>query len=514
MKIDILNKSYDYQRECLLEMTKHDLGIICLPTGTGKTYIQASYIAQSILDNNGKFGIYVINAPRIMLSYQLLKEVFIILTTNNIDARYMTVHSGRDLDKKDLENIRYNTNKKFGYDIKYADIGSSTSIDSIKVMMEKAKTENIPIVLLSTYNSAKKIKKGCIGYGDINLIMNDEAHFLTNLNFHDILKVLKAKKTFFFTATTKNSCSDKGLGMNNKEKYGDIIYKMSPREAIDKGRMVRPRIQYIIHSNIEQYKNEDLEKSFPRVIKECLEHHAKVLNGVKPKVLVTVNGVKTITKFLASDEYINMITSGITIYAISSNDKVSNNINGIRVTRSQFLKQLKEDGLDKNKSILVLHFDILAEGIDVSGFTGILPFKELPKSKFLQTFGRAARLDATDRINIENNKILPNELEKFIKPYAWILVPSILEEDIDNVIRLETLIWELRDFGFNPVEDITITMESKGGLEVKEGLEGLNEILKRDSYLGEIIENIKSEYEDENIANLSLSGYANELGLI
>jgi superfamily II DNA or RNA helicase len=79
---------YDYQIEAAEATNNHNKGIVVMPTGTGKTFVQASIIAEDIKNNPG-FRMYVVNAPRIMLSYQLLEEVFKFNIDNNIDARYM-----------------------------------------------------------------------------------------------------------------------------------------------------------------------------------------------------------------------------------------------------------------------------------------------------------------------------------------------------------------------------------------------------------------------------------------
>ena len=72
----------------------------------------------------------------------------------------------------------------------------------------------------------------------------------------------------------------------------------------------------------------------------------------------------------------------------ASNDEIGNFINGVRTRRDDFLRRLKEDGTNPEKRLIVLDYDILAEGIDVSGFSGIMPLRTLNKSKFLQTYGR------------------------------------------------------------------------------------------------------------------------------
>ena len=108
--------------------------------------------------------------------------------------------------------------------------------------MRKAKKQNLPLIMFSTYHSAEKIEVARKGFKQpISVILNDEAHYLVQEQFHDILRVLISSRCYFFTATTIQTPSDEGRGMNNADQYGKILYSMSPREAIEMGRMVRPR---------------------------------------------------------------------------------------------------------------------------------------------------------------------------------------------------------------------------------------------------------------------------------
>jgi hypothetical protein len=152
--------------------------------------------------------------------------------------------------------------------------------------------------------------------------------------------------------------------------------------------------------------------------------------------------------------------------------------------------------------MLILHYDILAEGIDVPGITGIMPLRTLGKSKFLQTFGIAARLDYEDRGRIETGEISPNDLEQMIKPYAWVIVPTIIHEDADSKEHISNLITELRDYGFKPSEDIVST-DSKNGRPVVDGPEALNEIKKKCPNIGKFIEKVEADFESEYVASLS-----------
>jgi superfamily II DNA or RNA helicase len=502
MKVDILSRLYDYQLEAVKATDKIKKGIVCMPTGTGKTFVQATVIAKDILKNKGKFGVYVINAPRIMLSYQLLKEVYSVLMYAGIDARYMSVHSGGQSDLEDLEKIRLDANLNEGTNIQFAEIESGTSPVLIREFMDKAKSGDIPLVIFSTYNSAERINDA-IPEEKIKIVMNDEAQYLVQEQFHDIIHTLNTERCYFFTATTIHTPSDKGRGMNNKDSYGDVIYLMTPREAIDKGKMVRPRLHFVVPPAGSTYTKDDFQNSLGKIISEALAQHDYAIGQFSvPKMLVSVKGVGDIQKFFDSKEYKGLIRVGYKIYAVASDDKISNNINGEKVSRREFLNRLKVDGANLSQKLLILHYDILAEGIDVSGITGIMPLRTLRKAKFLQTFGRAARLDVDDRKRIETGEIKPSDLDEMNKPYAWVIVPTIIHEDADDKEHIGNLITELRDYGFKPSEDIVST-DSKNGLPTVEGPEALNVIKVSCPNIGKYIEKVEADYEDEYVASLT-----------
>lgn len=500
MNNTIFERLYPYQKNAVSSATKNDKGIICMPTGTGKTFCAASIIADDIIKEN-KFKIYVVNAPRIILTYQLLKEVYGFLTELNIESRYMFVHSGGKLNEKELEDIRIKSNLD-GSNIPFSEIPSATNPTLIREMIMKAKEQNLPLILFSTYNSADKIESAKSDLEPISIVLNDEAHYLIQERFHDIMHTLKSKRNYFFTATTISTPSDVGRGMNNVEYYGNIIFSMTPREAIDIGKMVRPRLHFVITDGV--YNIDDYNRSLNFIIKDTFEQHSIILKGIKPKILVSSKGTSDIVSFLNSKEYIELINNNVYIYAVASNDEVGNNINGEQVSRQDFLRRLKIDGSDETKEIIVIHYDILAEGIDISGFTGIMPLRTLTKSKFLQTFGRASRPNSDDRRRIDNKEISINDLSCLKKPYAYIMIPSVYngnEDDRQNVIQL---IHDLRDYGFNPNEDI-VSIESKHGLPETEQVNGLNDLIRNLPLIGQTIEDLQTELEAEKYAELSVS---------
>jgi excinuclease ABC subunit B len=74
------------------------------------------------------------------------------------------------------------------------------------------------------------------------------------------------------------------------------------------------------------------------------------------------------------------------IYTVTS--KTGNMIDGVEVGRKRFMDQLR-DGTHDN--VLIFHYDILSEGIDIAGITGVALLRAMTITKLIQTIGRAAR---------------------------------------------------------------------------------------------------------------------------
>lgn len=480
----ILDKFYDYQLDAFNACQQSDKGIVCMPTGTGKTFVQAGVIADDILKNPG-FRMYIVNAPRIMLSFQLLEEVFKFNVSNGVDARYMAVHSG-GMDQRDLDRFRAQT------DIEYSQIVSSTSPNEVSDMIQKAKDQNQPLIFFSTYNSALRIEQGRHNE-PINIIMNDESHYLVQERFNTDFNQIVAERKYFFTATTKETPSDEGLGMNNVDFYGERIYTMTPAEAIKLGKIVRPRVHIVSVDTGQVLSQEDLDKNLGKLVINSFNEHGKLLRpNVKAKMLIAASGLEDMKLLIKSREIKDFIEGGGKFFAVASDQEVNNYINDERVGRREFLKQLQADGTNPDQELIVIHYDILTEGIDVPGLTGVLFLRDQRKAKFIQTFGRVARLHPQDRERIVSGAITPDDLGNMHKPYAWIIIPALIREDDDKLSNLTHLIEELRDFEFNPAEDIE---PKDGGRNTNGGEE--DEIVPEDNRVNRLIAQEIEEFEHE-----------------
>ncbi len=483
---------YKYQKKAFKACNENKKGIVVMPTGTGKTRVQHSVVANDIKQNPG-FRIYVVNAPRIMLSFQLLDEFYKLNIDNGIDARYMAVHSGR-MEQKELDRYR-DENSNFDY----SNISSTTSPKAIKREIAKCKKAKQPLIFFSTYNSAIQIKNG-LSKKLINIILNDEAHYLVQERFNSDFNKMGTERKYFFTATTKETSSDEGLGMNNEDFYGSRIFVMTPYQAIQKGKIVRPRL-HIVSNKGEVMTQEEVDKNLGSVVMNSYKEHTKLLKrGAQGKMLIAASGLDDMKNLIASQEIKEFINSGGKFFAVASDQEVNNYINGVKVNRREFLKTLQVDGGKPNLKMIVIHYDILTEGIDVPGLTGVLFLRDLKKSKFIQTFGRVARLEINDRDLINKKIITPNDLHLMNKPYAWIIIPAIKENDEDKLANISGLIEDLRDFGFDPKEDIEPNDRGRG-----KGEEDNDEIVPNSKNLRGLISKEVKEFnhniEKEKIAN-------------
>lgn len=443
-----------HQVEALEAIQKYNEGIIHLPTGVGKTIVEALTISTNIkngFEDQKDIPVFVVLAPRILLSNQLYMVVKDILLSQHIDCHYLIVHSGRTEDK-----IR----RMWMADLPYRQLKSTTSSREIREEYEKAKSENVPLIIFGTYDSSERIMTAKV---PVYTLLCDEGQYLVSERFGWIplekednkLIFFDAKRKYYFTATLKETSSDQGLGMNNKDLFGLIIYEKTPAQMIVAGEMIRPRMHFV--DVINESEASELDEDVNAIISAFIEHKAQC--KISPKMLVVTKGSKHLDDITRHPKMKNFQETrpNLQIFDISSAYKPR--INGVEVKRELFLSTLREL-TDKDEAI-IFHIDILSEGIDVPGITGIMPMNVMGLGKFLQNLGRATRLHERDREKLYKELIKYNELEKFIKDYAWIIIPiyGVIGEDLKELIS-ET-VYALRDYGFVAAEDVYIK-ENKG----------------------------------------------------
>ena len=486
----------DFQNEAVEAGMSNQKGKIILPTGTGKTVIEAEIIARTIQQQKKQGNlspVIKVNSPRILLCFQLFQETHRYLTAKGIEARYMNFNSGNADDDSCVEEIR----KTGGV---FREIVSTTNSEEAQEAYAKAKIQNLPLIVFSTYHSSERFAEAGI---PICLTIHDEAHNLVSTEFCKAA-VLKSDASLFFTATEKVTDGEDGLGMNNSEIFGDMIYSKSPKQMIEAGEMIPPHIHKIKAKSgltVDLNKVErDFEALWASIADGVLEHDKMIKSTsldpeqIGAKVLVVCRGqqdliemvpTKKQTKACKQFDKFRNDHQDIHIYALSSEfglymdgkylpSPVSN------IKKHKMLQEIK--ALKPSDKCIILHVDMIGEGIDVPGITGVMPFRNCEMSKFVQNIGRASRLHPEDRSKVYAGVIQPNDNDrrvekKWIKPYSWVIIPNFLENSEGFASRFAEIIEKLRDdFGWLPSQNVLI--DNPNGLEDEELIDTVNERVK------------------------------------
>lgn len=415
-----------HQREACVSMESSVIGQVCLPTGTGKTRVQISEHIKDML-NSTKKGVYVIGAHRLLLCRQLLNDLLDEAHECGLDFDILFVGSSR-VDRDDFYN---------NYEGRNADnckVTYTTSSTEVEEAYNNAQTSNRHLIVVCTYHSFQRLSP----IPTINVCTYDEAHTLTSSTFQENIEVIKPRieKNFFFTATRKVREGGEG-GMDDTSIFGEVLYEAKPREMIDRGEIVAPRLHIIKATESGDYENHSMHI---RVVQQGFIEHKKMLHGnsTKPselgaKLLISTSGRKELFDIYHNEDFQHWCKENkIRTFAFSSSQEADEGyfVDGYQVSRQEAFKLLQPSdfknpkGIKDEEDAIIFHIEILTEGIDLPSITGVMPFRSLEAGKLFQTLGRASRLLKADRKALYGGDIKPNELDKYIKPYAYLILPE------------------------------------------------------------------------------------------
>lgn len=445
-------------------------GKIVLPTGTGKTYVQCE-IVRRLVQDNGHMIVVVVN-HRILLSYQLILEYMKYLMSYDINAQYINFNSGDFPEHISMEMAR-----EHGLEANH--IPSTTEFLAVSQSVELAKMRDIPVIICSTYDSAYKLLRL-----PIDLQINDEAHFLTERDNFTAISESTAQNILSFTATPKGIEHNYGRNMGNLRIFGDRIYGASPRKMIEKGEMLRPAI-HIVHANDQEYHDEG--GTYVAGIIDAFNKHEEVINseeqgGIEKlggKVLITFESRKELYDvYLNSNEFDEFEKNGINVFALATyesgispfgiyNAGDQTNATG-NAQKYELLKKIRS--LSDTDRCAIMHVDMVSEGIDVPGITGIMPFRNMEEGKFTQNLGRALRCHVRDRQRLYGGDIDPSDHAAFIKPYGWIIIPAFASASYDFVNKFKEIVGSLVSDEYFSIDDLVVVEHGSSLTESAEDL--------------------------------------------
>jgi hypothetical protein len=229
-----------------------------------------------------------------------------------------------------------------------------------------------------------------------------------------------------------------------------------------------------------------------------IEHRAQC--NVGAKLLVVTKGSEHLNDLVHHPVIQDLLYTRPNLKVFDISSAFQPRINGEIVGREEFLSKLQN--LSDLEEAIIFHINILSEGIDVPGITGVMIMNNMKLSKFLQTLGRATRLYLRDRLSLYDGKLQPNELNRFVKPYAWVIIPVNDVDGEDLRAELMDIIYALRSYGFKASEDVVI--KKLRGTTIPQPLAGINEVDRRAKFyhdiLLDVVHNIESEEEANRLA--------------
>lgn len=443
-----LRKHQSQALEAINNMTA-DRGRIVIPTGGGKTLVEA-YALRDIINIEAR-NMHLVVAPRIALVNQLIKEYRGFIGQNYIALAF---HSGTQ--EPDFERVRWT---------EYA----TTSTDVVVEEYNRAKKANKNLVVFSTYASMHKL----LNFKFDSLIA-DESQYCVSENYFDVVDQIDCTKKLFFTATEKHTACDQGRGLNNSSVFGDVLYQVTPQTLINAGYIVPPRL-HMMYAEAKSDKYTVVDE----VVQIAKKQDELVGDLPVTKVLYAMKGTDDVKNIIENVAEIKAQMPDFTIFTIVSNNKYGAMVDGQKMARGNFMKVLRET--DK---ALIFHYDILSEGIDIDGITGVAILRNMNHSKLLQTIGRSVRL----------YKANPTA-----KKQAWISVVAINgnEESLQNV---GATVVAIREGGFDVnVENVAFTDNDGYGIsddeDDLEALVGPNRKKRSQAVLENVLHDIEAENE-------------------
>lgn len=304
----------------------------------------------------------------------------------------------------------------------------------IKDFYERTISQKRNLILVSTYHSFDRLST----LPKIVMCTYDEAHTTATASESDEFRknIEKVKNViqfnYFFTATRR--VMDNGGGMDDEEFYGPVLYEKSPRAMIDAGEIVAPK--FILQDPIDRGDFTNDEMAIKGIIDGFVYHKVKIKetsanpDAIGAKVIVSTTGNEFMSPIINNVTFQEFCkTNGIHVFSFSSENGYFYNFQPYnRLKVIEIMKSLPDEA-----DAILLHIDILTEGIDLPSITGVMLYRNLGKVKLIQTLGRAARLLSSDRDKLYSGEIKPTETSKMTKPFCHIIFPYFYGEEKDSM---------------------------------------------------------------------------------
>lgn len=388
----LIDLAIDGKLDFVIQNSKQDFGVICMPTGTGKTGVCYTDILYHIMkkEDDGTKLLINISAPILKLTQQHINNLFQVLTNLYKD----------DSDFKDRFTFMVNSSDS---GMSYAEYTRDLEVDVQKFSNIKHTIENLRediIIVASCHKSLPKFVSA-ISKGKYNKKHNvisyiDECHLITNysnveeedLTHVDMKKLCKFSTSVYGFSATPDADITRFINTYNDFNGSlDYIYKITPIEAIKNNWILPPHVSYV---------NSKDDRITPNMLKNVMKNAKYRNKGIHHKILVTLSSVDEI-KYIRKE-----LESRYGFKVFSTCSELGYNI---VENQEQPYKDITEfiDAIEEyDGDCFVLHIKQLIQGIDIKGLTDCVIWSNSnPNAKtyrhIIQIIGRVLRCAAGER---------------------------------------------------------------------------------------------------------------------
>ena len=246
----------------------------------------------------------------------------------------------------------------------------------------------------------------------------DESHYCISRNYFVQIQKVKASVKLYFTATERHNSI--GENSNDNERvFGKVLGSQTIKELVKRKILTEPRL----HLMYGKKKKGDLDSLVAEAEHISTEQRNMVNAKLPSKTLFACKTAKNVETIIQHMGKLKNAVPDHTIFTIISNPKYRAMVDGIFVSRNEFMKRLDEcEG-----NAIIFHYDILSEGIDIDGITGVAILRNMGQAKMLQTIGRCLR---------------PYKANPKLKEHSHVSV-SIIDKDIRNSEEVRSVIRQM-----------------------------------------------------------------------
>jgi len=504
------------------EMENNTKRSIIIPTGCGKGYLMQVHILNSLFIRN--INCVAIATHRLMLNTQHFLDIIETLLDYSHNVGFLFVGSdGVTLSegltnklnklfykKNNSTNNKFNIKRNISTNIKSRVTKTSDVTDITKKWLQ----DDYKVVIISTYHSLNTLKNI-----DIDYLYCDEAHTLaTNeqkSKFIDNFMLLNYKKVYFFTATSKDEATtiSKNYLMNNTTIFGERSF-FSFKHAIKEGYICTPILHIL--KPVNEFEGDDIKindklsfilnaiKTHRNELKDFEKKSALNSNRnerrIKEKLLIKCSNVNEVWELFFKLRDVLDLEKYVICAGASKGYKNSNEYHFINYdvinNRGDFLSKMGSIDKENNKRMIVLHYDILSEGININGFTGLMLLTDelLTISKILQNIGRCTRLNHFDRERLTKKQITTDNYDNWVKPFCYVILPLWNTKGVNNYECIKNVLYALRyEYDYTPSYKLSVGNDMPKGIDASD-YEGLNILDFNDDE--NLVLGILSEIED------------------